>query len=291
MSKFLVTGSAGLIGTQIVKDLVEMNFEVYSCYTKNKPNAGISKYLELSEENEIRIVLNEIKPDIVIHLGAITDVDQCEEQKEIALLINEKATQILAEESVKINAFFIYVSTDYVFDGKVGMKNEEDTPNPINFYGKSKLNGEGALKKLIPSCLIIRTSTPFGLHPKKKTFPLWVKENLELKNEIPVVIDQFTSPTYVPNLSKMIIEVAIKKNIGIIHLAGRTRISRYEFARKIAEKLDLDPNFLKPIKMADMKWRAERPEDSSLDVSKAYSTLDNKPQDIEESLEFFIKEM
>ena len=291
MSKFLVTGSAGLIGTQIVKDLVEMNFEVYSCYTKNKPNAGISKHLELSEENEIRIVLNEIKPDIVIHLGAITDVDQCEEQKEIALLINEKATQILAEESVKINAFFIYVSTDYVFDGKVGMKNEEDTPNPINFYGKSKLNGEGALKKLIPSCLIIRTSTPFGLHPKKKTFPLWVKENLELKNEIPVVIDQFTSPTYVPNLSKMIIEVAIKKNIGIIHLAGRTRISRYEFARKIAEKLDLDPNFLKPIKMADMKWRAERPEDSSLDVSKAYSTLDNKPQDIEESLEFFIKEM
>ena len=291
MTKFLVTGSAGLIGTQIVKDLLEMNFEVYSCYTKNKPEVGISKHLELTEENEIRSVLNEVKPDVVIHLGAMTDVDQCEEQKEIASLINEKATQIIAEESVKINAFFIYVSTDYVFDGKTGMKNEEDTPNPVNFYGKSKLDGEIILKKLIPSCSIIRTSTPFGLHPKKKTFPLWVKENLESKNEIPVVIDQFTSPTYVPNLSKMIIEVAGKKNTGIIHLAGRTRISRYEFAKKIAEKLNLDPNFLKPIKIADMKWQAKRPQDSSLDVSKAHSILDNKPQDIEESLGFFIKEI
>jgi dTDP-4-dehydrorhamnose reductase len=286
MTKFLVTGSAGLVGRQIVKDLVENNFDVYSCYNETKPEFGILTHLDLTKKEEIVNILQTIKPNVVIHLGAMTDVELCETQKELAVIINTKATEILAQESSKHDAFFVYVSTDYVFDGKKGMKNEKDIPNPINFYGKSKLDGEIALNGISSPYVIVRISTPFGFHPKKTSFPLWVKKNLDLEKEIPVIIDQYTSPSFVPNLSKMIIEVISKKITGIIHLTGDTRISRYELAELVAEKLGHGKKFLKPIKMSQMDWKAQRPQDSSLDVSKANKILENKPQKIEDSIEY-----
>ncbi len=291
MTKILVTGSSGLIGRQITKDLVEKNFDVYSCYNLEKPEFGIITHLDLSKNEKIIEVVHTVKPDVVIHLAAITDVELCEKQKELANLINTKSTKILAQESKKQNSFFVYISTDYVFDGIKGMKNEEDKPNPLNFYGKSKLEGEIILNNLSLPHAVVRTSTPFGIHQKKKSFPLWVKENLESQKEIPVLVDQFTSPTHISNLSEMIIEVATKEISELIHLAGATRISRYEFAKIIANKLNLNEDLLKPLKMNETQWIAQRPMDSSLDISKANKILDNKPQQIERSLEFFIKKL
>lgn len=291
MTKILVTGSSGLVGRQITKDLVEKNFDVYSCYNLEKPESGIITHLELSKNEKIIEILHTIKPDVVIHLAAITDVELCEKQKELAVLINTKSTEILAQESKKQNSFFVYISTDYVFDGKKGMKNEKDKPNPLNFYGKSKFEGEIVINNLSLPHAIVRTSTPFGIHPKKKSFPLWIIENLESQKEIPVLIDQYTSPTHIQNLSEMIIEVATKEIPGLIHLAGATRISRYEFAKIIANKLNLNEDLLKSSKMDEMQWIAQRPMDSSLDISKATAILDNKPQKIEHSLDLFIKEL
>jgi dTDP-4-dehydrorhamnose reductase len=214
----------------------------------------------------------------------MTGVDQCETQQDLAMKINAHATEILAKQAAVQQAFFVYISTDYVFDGKLGMKKEDDTPNPIGFYGKSKLAGEIALNKLASSYTIVRTSTPFGFHKTKKSFPIWVKENLELKKEIPVLVDQFTSPTYVPNLSKMIIEVSTKQIAGIINLAGATRISRFNFAELVSDKLNLDKKLLLPTKTDEMSWKAQRPKDSSLDVSWASEFLNEKPQTIHQSL-------
>ena len=289
--KFLVTGSAGLIGSQIVKDLVQKNHTTYSCYHDKKPLQGIPTHLDLSDENQIIEILQEIKPDRIIHLAAMTGVDLCEAEKELATLINTKATEILAKQAAKQKIFFLYVSTDYVFDGINGMKKEDDPSNPLGFYGKSKLEGELVLNKLASSWCIARTSTPFGIHPTKKSFPLWVKENLEVKKEIPVLIDQFTSPTYVPNLSKMLIEITIRQIIGIIHVSGATRISRYALAELVADKLHLDKIFLIPTKTDNMNWNAQRPKDSSLDVSFATETLNEQPQKIEQSIELFINEL
>jgi dTDP-4-dehydrorhamnose reductase len=147
------------------------------------------------------------------------------------------------------------------------------------------------MQNLASSCAIARTSTPFGIHKTKKSFPIWVKENLESKKEIPVLIDQYTSPTYVPNLSKMLIEITTRQIVGIIHLAGATRISRYELAEMIADKLNLDKSLLKPTKIDDMKWKAQRPRDSSLDVSLAAEILNEKPQKINQSIELLLSEL
>ncbi len=119
---------------------------------------------------------------------------------------------------------------------------------------------------------------------------MWIKESLEAKKEIPVLVDQFTSPTYVPNLSKMLIEVATRQITGVIHLAGATRISRYNLAELVADKLSLDKKFLIQTKTDEMDWKAQRPKDSSLDVLLATEILNEKPQKIEQSLELFFSE-
>jgi len=288
--KFLVTGSAGLIGSQVVKDLAKQNHTVYSCYHDEKPENGISIQLDLTDQEKIIHTLQEIKPDRIIHLAAMTNVDLCETEKEMATLLNAKATETIAKQAAKQNAFFLYVSTDYVFDGTNGMKNEDDLTNPLGYYGKSKLEGELALNKIAAGWCIARTSTPFGIHNKKKSFPIWVKENLEAKKEISVVVDQFTSPTYLPNLSKMLIEVVTRQITGILHLSGATRISRYDLASIIADKLNLDKALLKPISINEIKWKAKRPKDSSLDISLANEILVEKPMTIQQSLKLFLEE-
>ena len=288
--KFLVTGSAGLVGQQVVKDLSKSN-QVFSCYNESKPEYGNSVKMDLKNYEMVSSILTEIKPDVVIHLGAMTGVDLCEKEKTSASEINTKATEIIAKECSKLNSFLVYVSTDYVFDGNFGMYKEDDVANPLGFYGKSKLEGEKAVQNFSTNWCIARTSTPFGLHPTKKSFPMWVIENLQKQKQIDVLIDQFTSPTYVPNLSRMLIEISERHITGIIHAAGASKISRYQMASMVSDKLNLDGTLLKQISMNKMKWVAQRPKDSSLDVSRASSILNEKPQKIDQSLNLFIDEM
>jgi dTDP-4-dehydrorhamnose reductase len=288
--KFLVTGSAGLIGHQVVKDLSETH-EVFSCYNKSKPEFGIPTKMDLLNHEMISNVLSEKNPDIVIHLGAMTAVDLCDTQQDNALKINSQATEILAKECSKINSFMVYVSTDYVFDGNTGMYEENDTTNPLGFYGKSKLLGEKSIQNFSSNWCIARTSTPFGLHPTKKSFPIWVIENLQKQKQIDVLTDQFTSPTYVPSLSRMLIEISERHLTGIIHVAGASKISRYEMASLVSDKLGLDGKLLREISINDIKWEAQRPKDSSLNVSKAISILNQKPQKIDHDVNLFIDEI
>jgi len=289
---FLVTGSTGLVGSQVIQDLVKLGHQVYSCYNNSKPEIGTPVHLELTNDNEIIQAVENIKPDVIIHLAAMTNVDLCEKEKELALKVNSKATEVLSKQAAKHGSFFVYVSTDYVFDGKTGMKKETDTPNPINHYGYSKYQGELAVQDLASSWCIARTSTPFGVNNTRKSFPTFVIENLKARKETNAIIDQYTSPTYVPNLSQMLIEISTRQILGIIHLASPTKISRYDMATLVAEKLGLDSSLLKPVILEDMaNWTAKRPKDSSLDASKASQLLKEKPLSVEQGLDYFIRQI
>jgi len=288
--KFLVTGSAGLVGQQVVKDLSKSN-QVFSCYNESKPEYGIPMKMDLLNREMVSNVLLETEPDVVIHLGAMTGVDLCEKEESMAFDINTKATQIIAQQCSILNTFLVYVSTDYVFDGNSGMYYEDSVTNPLSNYGKSKLEGEKMVQNFSPHWCIARTSTPFGLHSTKKSFPMWVIENLQKQKQIDVLTDQFTSPTYVPNLSRMLIEISERHITGIIHVAGASKTSRYQMASMVSDKLNLDSTLLKQISIDKMKWVAQRPKDSSLDVSRASSILNEKPQKIDQSLNLFIDEI
>jgi len=279
-----------LVGRQVVNDLSKSH-EVFSCYNKSKPEYGNAIKMDLLNHETISNVLFEIKPDVVIHLGAMTGVDLCEKEESMAFDINTKATQIIAQQCSTLNTFLVYVSTDYVFDGNSGMYYEDSVPNPLSVYGKSKLEGEKMIQTFSSDWCIARTSTPFGLHPTKKSFPIWVIENLQKQKQIDVLTDQFTSPTYVPSLSRMLIEISERHLTGIIHVAGASKISRYEMASLVSDKLGLDGKLLREISINDIKWEAQRPKDSSLNVSKAISILNQKPQKIDYDVNLFIDEI
>lgn len=289
--RYLVTGSAGLIGNNLTAALEKSGKTVYSCYDEIKPQFGIPVKLDLLNFDKISDIFNDIQPDIIIHLAALTDVEKCEEEPELANSVNAKATEIIAKESTTLQCNLIYLSTDYVFDGKKGMYDETDLTNPLNQYGKSKLSGENNVMSFAKKWTILRTSTPFGTHFSKKTFPIWLLENIKNNQDINVLEDQFTSPTYVPNLSEMILEIASKNLEGLFHLSGSSKISRYDFAKKILKILNLDDSLLNPVKTNSMPWKASRPLDSSLDVSKIYSILNTKPLSIEASLDDFLPEL
>ena len=286
--KYLVTGSAGLIGNQLVYDLEKSGEIVYSCYNNLKPIYGIPIQLDLLDLEGIHKIFKKIQPDIVIHSAALTDVEKCEVEQKLANSLNVTATEVIAKEVEQIGSYLMYISTDYVFDGNQGLYKETDLRNPLSNYGKTKLSGEKIIQDITSRWSIIRTSTPFGKHYLKKTFPVWVYENLKINKKINILENQFTSPTYVPNLSEMILEIIFHRLEGFFHLAGSTKISRFEFAKMIATKFDLNLSLLNPVKIDSMPWKAIRPIDSSLDISKINTVLKTKPYTINRSLDDYV---
>jgi dTDP-4-dehydrorhamnose reductase len=285
--RILVTGSSGLLGSKVVDKLSKI-YEVIPTYATKKIYENSVK-LDICFPNEVKEIFNKYKPDITIHAAAITNVDACEIDKETAWLTNAIGTKNIAEACKEFNSKLIYISTDYIFDGEKGMYKEDDKPNPINYYGLTKLQGENFVKEICKDWLILRPSTLYGKHDFKKCFATWVIEELKQNKKLKIATDQFTSPTLTDDLVEIILKLIEKDEKGIFHASGRERISRYEFAMKIAEVFNLDKNLIQPVKMCDLEWKAKRPKDSSLDVTKISKI--KKPLNIQEGLEILKKEL
>jgi dTDP-4-dehydrorhamnose reductase len=211
-------------------------------------------------------------PGIVVHTAAQTNVDLCEKNRELARRANVEATANVVEACLRVGAKLIFVSTDYVFDGEKGDYQETDQPNPIDFYGVTKLEAERIVAKL-PTRLIVRTSVLYGWHPSKLNFATWVLQGLSEDRSLRIVRDHVNSPTFSDNLA-MAIRAAIERGVtGVLHIAGSERVSRFEFACRLAKKFNLDEALLVPVEMRDLDWVARRPRDSSLNVGKAEKEL------------------
>jgi dTDP-4-dehydrorhamnose reductase len=182
--KFLVTGSAGFVGRQVAKDLLESGTKLYCSYHNSRPEFGIKSKMDLTQDDDIISTIQKIKPDVIIHAAAMADVDLCEKEQEMATRINAQATSTISEQAAKAGSFLVYVSTDYVFDGKKGMRVESDTPSPINHYGKTKMEGENAVQDKARKWCIARTSIPYGIHPTQKRFLTLVAQSLKEKKSL-----------------------------------------------------------------------------------------------------------
>ena len=281
--RLLVTGASGLLGNRIV-ELAKNNWTAIPVHRTKALN---SKSLELDITDATKVVnlLGEIKPDVIIHTASETNVDKCETEKEHAWKTNVKGTHNIAEACQKVNAKLVYISTDYVFDGKKGLYNEEDKPNPVNYYGSTKLEGE---KQVIEHCknyAILRTSVLYGWHPWRQNFATWTINQLRQNKEINVVEDHYNTPTLADNLAEMAVEIVQRDLQGLYHASGRERISRYEFAKQIAKTYNLNSDLVKPVKMSQLTvWIAKRPKDSSLKTGKIQKQLRTRPLDITEGL-------
>jgi dTDP-4-dehydrorhamnose reductase len=290
--KILVTGASGLLGTKLCQIALRKNHSVYAAYSQHNPSFGTPVELNILDAKALQQAFDKIQPEAVVHSAALTDVDKCEMEKELAWKTNFKATENLARLCKKNGIFMVYVSTDYVFDGEKGMYRETNPPCPINHYGLTKLKGEESVQALEDYC-IARGSIIYGSTPAtgKTNFALWLLEKLRKKEEVKIVTDQWNSPTLNVNMAEMIIEILEKRTTGIFHMAGATRLSRIEFAQNLAETFNLDTKYITPVQSKHMKWVAKRPRDSSLNVEKAGQTLINKPRKIREALEEMKKEI
>ncbi|MCX8153881.1 MAG: dTDP-4-dehydrorhamnose reductase [Candidatus Bathyarchaeota archaeon] len=289
--KILVTGASGLLGHQIVAKALEKGFDVYSAYKENIASLGKLVKIDLTYQSLVWKTLAIIKPQVIIHAAAYTDVDGCEINKELAFKANAEATKHLAVAAAKFGAHLIYVSTDYVFNGEKGLYTEDEETNPINYYGYTKLKGEYYVEQYAKSWCIARPSVIYGWsHTRKLNFATWIINNLKNNREINVLVDQYVSPTFNTNLAEMLLEIAEKRINGKLHTAGASRVSRYEFALKCADTFNLRTDLIKPAKIEEMSWKAKRPRDSSLNVSNAEVVLDAKPLKLNYALETMKKQ-
>jgi dTDP-4-dehydrorhamnose reductase len=291
--KLLVTGASGLLGTRICQLATRQSYEVYSAHSEHIPQFGTPIKLDITDSTALKQIFDKTKPDVIVHSAALTDVDKCEKEKDLAWKINVESTSNIAQLCHKHNSFLVYVSTDYVFNGEKGNYKETEQTAPINNYGLTKLKGEERIKQSEAEYCIARASVIYGSIPAtgKVNFALWLIERLGKKEETKTVTDQWNSPTLNTNLAEMILEIAEKRITGTFHLAGATRLSRHEFAQKIAEKFNLDKSLLTPVSSETMSWIAKRPRDTSLNVEKAKQTLNNKPLQISEALSRLRKEI
>src|SRR3972149_2938865 len=283
MKRLIVTGASGLLGSKIVK-LTRKNYEVTPLHDTRKLHPYSLK-LDITDQKRVLNLFNKLKPKIVIHTASETNVDKCENEKDHAWKVNVDGTRNIALASSSREAKRVHVSTDYVFDGEKGLYNEEDKPNPVNYYGVTKLEGENQVINHCQNHVILRTSVLYGWHPQKQNFATWVIDSLKQKKEITVVDDHYNTPTLADNLAEMAIEAAERDLRGLYHASGRERTSRFEFARQIAETFNFDPSLVKPIKMNQLTtWIAKRPKDSSLNTDKIRNELKTKPLSIREGL-------
>lgn len=280
--KILITGGSGLVGSYFCKlDGLTQNYDIHTIdHTQTATTVGKSFSADLADPaGNFKNILHDVKPDVIVNLAAMTNVDECEVQRDVADKINHLAVREIARYlENNSNCFLVHVSTDYVFDGDRGDYKEEDRTNPLGWYGMTKLLGEQELINCdSKNWSIARTSTPFGIHNKKQSFPVFVTKSLSERREVKTLQDQITSPTYAGNLAEMLLEIIEKRLNGIIHVSGSTQSSRYDQALEIADAFGLDRSLVKPAMMADMSWKAKRPKSSTLNVGKAASALSKKP--------------
>ena len=291
--RILVTGGSGLLGSRISEIAVNQGHEVYSTYNTHYSPHGIPIKMDLMDEGSCKRAFQKANPEIVIHCAALTNVDLCETNKDIAWKINVEGTRKIAELCKRHGCFLILISTDYVFDGVKGLYSEADKPSPINYYGYTKLKAEEVVKETLREYCIARTSVIFGSRPAagKINFALWVLKSLKGGKRVNIVTDQVNSPTLNSNLANMLLEVAERRLTGIYHLAGSTPISRYDFATFLAEEFKLNKELIQPTTSDKIDWVARRPKNTSLDVTKASVILNNKPISIREAVRELRKEL
>lgn len=252
--RVLVTGATGQLGYDVINRLETEGIEYL---------ATNSACLDVTNREQVKKVITNYNPDVVIHCAAYTAVDKAEEEKELCHSINVLGTKYIAETCKDINSKMVYISTDYVFDGEGNLPFKvTDQPKPINYYGQTKYEGELEVQRILEKYYIVRISWVFGNYGNN-----FVKTMLRLgetKDEISVVVDQIGSPTYTYDVAKIITEIIKTDKYGIYHVTNEGYCSWYEFACKIFELAGMDVA-VNPINSENYPTRARRPKNSRLD--------------------------
>lgn len=290
MKKLLITGISGFLGNCLA-ELNPTEWKMYGLYNKNvvKHQNLVTLKVDLLNTLELKKAFQKIQPDALIHLAANSNPNFCENNPEISKKINLDTTIELVKLCKTTSIPLIFSSTDLVFDGKVGFYNELVEPNPISVYGKHKRLAEKYILENYPKACITRLPVMYGLPNWGSSFmTAWLKNLKEQKNVF-AFTDEYRTKVSGKSAVKGMLMLLDKNAEGIWHLGGKERISRYDFAIKMAQAFQYPVELIKASLQADVKMAAARPSDVSLNSNKAFK-MGYNPTSIEKDLEEYYKQ-
>lgn len=296
--KILVTGSNGLLGQKLT-DYYKTRNDIQLIATARGEDRYADKggyiyqSLDITNKQQVEEVIANYKPDVVINTAAMTNVDACESDHAGCDALNVDAVKYLVDACNKNHTHFIHLSTDFIFDGTHGPITENEKPNPLSYYGNSKLKAEHVVMDNSKSWAILRTVLVYGVvtDMSRSNIVIWAKNNLEQCKTINVVGDQFRTPTLAEDLAQGCVLAADKKAQGIYNISGNDFMSVFDLVYRVANYFKLDKNLLNISTSEGIKQPAKRPPITGFYVTKAYNELGYKPRSFEEGLAVVEKQL
>jgi dTDP-4-dehydrorhamnose reductase len=292
--RVLIVGGSGVIGSRLANLMRDAGYQVFYTYFNNPFSIdGCEPYrLDIINREDTINLIKKIKPDITIHTSSVPSVDLCETNQILAKEVNINGTKNIVDGCKFVNSKIVFFSTAFVFDGKKKLYFENDQPNPINYYGFTKLEGEKIVSSSGLHFVIARTDQLYGWINKgqKENSVIRVLKKLESGETAKEFMDWYNNPTLVDNCAEVIFELIKKNKVGIYHTVGSDYVNRYDWTLKIAEVFDKDKSLIIPIKSEELKLPAKRP-NCNLSNTKAQVDSDKKLFGIENGLKFMLKQL
>jgi len=298
MKKILVTGSNGLLGQKLT-DLCLADRDIELIATSTGPDRHpvrsgfIYEELDVLDKSRLEELVAKYQPDAIIHTAAMTNVDACENDREKCYDLNVESVKYLVDVCEKNAIQLVHLSTDFIFDGEDGPYTEEAEPNPLSYYGLTKLEAEQIIIKSSCRWAILRTIIVYGIvsDMSRSNIVLWAKAALEKGEPINVVNDQWRMPTLAEDLAECCL-LAIKKGAqGIFNASGKDLMSILEIVKRVADYWSLDKSLIRPISADTLNQAAKRPKKTGFNLDKTIKTLGYNPHSFEEGIAIMEKQL
>ncbi|MDD2757956.1 MAG: SDR family oxidoreductase [Patescibacteria group bacterium] len=278
--KILITGSGGFVGKNLYS-ILKPDFEI--CGIDIVKNEFVDKVIDVSDRAALKNILDGFQPDVIVHLAALSNVEKCEMEKELADKCNVLPTKILAAWSAHHDKKIIYISSDYVYDGKKGGYDENDAVNPAQYYGETKVEGEKIVSAL-KNYIIFRPTVIYGWDPDGMNFFMQLYRNMKDGKAMRIMTDQISNPTFVLDLCRLIKKAIASDVVGKFVATGNEIFGRYDFAVKICDYFGWDKNLLVPVGTKSLGQIAKRPMNCSTINKLAVEKFDFNFNNLEHNL-------
>lgn len=298
MKTVLVTGSNGLLGQKITENIL-LNKQYHLIATSKGSNrypikeGYVYAEMDILDPGQVRNVVAHYKPDAIIHTAAMTNVDTCQVEKKLAHALNVEAVKTLVAVCETMNIQLIHLSTDFVFDGEQGPYEESAEPNPLSYYGQTKVEAEELVKNSHCRWSIIRTILVYGIvkDMSRSNIVLWAKNALEKAAPLNVVNDQWRMPTLAEDLASACLAAVEKEVTGIYHISGKDMMSVSELVARVADYFNLDKSLITEVSSSTLNQSAARPKRTGFILDKAIRDLNYQPHSFEEGIEILEQQM